>query len=119
MLVRNEPHLSRQTMMDHNWSQAEKKVARRAFDTALARENAALLAELKCRAEQASRPEDIWAIHDFLSQRRKEIDSKYDYRYSQLLSVFCRLYREKWLDENDLTGLREEKIAAIRRAASW
>lgn len=105
--------------MDQNWSQAEKKLPRRAFDTALAREYAALLAELKCRAEQASRPEDIWAIHDFLSQRRKEMDYKYDYRYSLLLSVFCRLYREKWLDGNDLAGLREEKIEAIRRAASW
>ena len=27
----------------------------------------------------------LWAIHDYLTEKRKEMDKKYDYRYSVLL----------------------------------
>ncbi|MGD0961993.1 MAG: hypothetical protein ABSB19_19460 [Methylomonas sp.] len=101
-----------------NWSQAEKKVAKRAFDAALAREYAALLQKLKDMSEKAEKPEDIWTIHDFLSRQRKAMDEKYDYRYSQLIFVFGRLIRENWIDEAQLEGLNEEKLKAIRYIAS-
>jgi len=52
-------------------------------------------------------------------QRRKEIDLKYDYRYSQLDLVFGRLLREKWIDEEDLRTLGEEKLEAIRTYAKF
>lgn len=105
-------------MGDFKWSDAEKKVARRAFDAALQREYAALLEKLKGWAANAENPEDIWAIHDYLAEQRKTIDGKYDYRYSQLIIVFGRLLREKWIGDKDLEGLGEEKLQAIRRIAS-
>ena len=40
-------------MTDFKWSDAEKKIARRAFDVALQRELAALLKQLKGRAAKA------------------------------------------------------------------
>lgn len=102
-------------MIDLKWSSAEKKVARRAFDTAVARECATLLADFKRRAAQVENLDDIWAIHRYLTQQRRELDAKYDYRYSQLIVVFARLLREKWLEDKDLEGLRADKLEAIHR----
>ncbi|MFO1379754.1 MAG: hypothetical protein U1F63_05235 [Chitinivorax sp.] len=97
-----------------NWSAAEKKIARQAFDRALNKERAAILAQLKQRASQAADTGDLWEIHDYLSDQRKQLDRKYDYRYSQLIWVFGQLLYEQWLEEGDLTGLAPEKLQAIR-----
>ena len=50
---------------------------------------------------------------------RREIDETFDYRYSQLPSVFAQLIREGHLDESRLAGLSEDKLADIRRILSW
>ncbi len=56
----------------------------------------------------------------YLTERRKEIDRKYDYRYSQLTQVFGRLLYEKRLrEEEDLRGLREDKLKSIRSFAKF
>lgn len=106
-------------MTDFKWSDAEKKIARRAFDVALQSELAALLKQLKGRAAKAEAPEDIWAIQDYLAEQRRSIDEKYDYRYSQLIVVFGRLLRERWLEDKDIEGLAEEKLQHIRHIASF
>ena len=106
-------------MIDFKWSEAEKKVARRAFNSALKRECAAVMEKLKSLAAKAERPDDIWAIHDYLTAQRKAIDGKYDYRYSQLIIVFGRLLRENWIEDKDLEGLGEEKLQSIRYIASF
>ena len=82
-------------MSDMKWSDSEKRVARRAFDAALQRELAAVIAEFKQRAAAAREPEDMWNVETYLTHMRKDIASKYDYRYSQLLVVFGRLLRER------------------------
>ena len=101
-------------MYEETWSRSEKAVARRAYDQAYDRELAALVNEVRRLAKQITEPGHIWALHDFLTQKRKEIDSKYDYRYSQLVFVFARLIRDGWLSEEELEGLGEEKRARIR-----
>ena len=106
-------------MRDFKWSNAEKKVARQAFDAALMKEYAAVLDRLKALAAKAELPEDIWAIHEYLSDQRRMIDAKYDYRYSQLIVVFGTLLREKWIDDEVLEGLGDEKLQAIRHIASF
>jgi hypothetical protein len=105
-------------MNDITWSESEKKVARRAFDAALHRECAAIMERLKDLAAKAESPKDIWAIQEYLTEQRRAIDEKYDYRYSQLIFVFGRLLGEKWLKEEDIAGLREEKIRSIRSIVS-
>ncbi|PYV62736.1 MAG: hypothetical protein DMG95_08770 [Acidobacteria bacterium] len=50
---------------------------------------------------------------------RKEIDRKYDYRYSQLTQVFGRLLYQNRLNEDELHGLREDKLKAIRSVANF
>lgn len=102
-----------------NWSPSEKKIARRAFDAALQREFATLMNRLKEMAVQLATSADTWDMHHFLSGRLRDIERKYDYRYSQLIVVFGRLLRESWIDEKDIEGLAAEKIEAIRRIASF
>jgi hypothetical protein len=58
-------------------------------------------------------------LEHYLTQRRKEIDRKYDYRYSQLTQVFGRLLYEKRLREGELLGLREDKLKRIRSLAEF
>ena len=103
-------------MSAETWSRKEKAVARRAFDLALERECEALMVEVRTRAAALKVPDDVWSLHDFLSQRRRDIDRKYDYRYSVLHIVFVQLIGEGWLTFDDLDGLHDDKIAALRRS---
>jgi len=101
-----------------DWSASEKKIARRVFDAALDRELAEVMAEFKDKAARAETPEDIWAVKRYLERVQRDIDSKYDYRYSQLPFVFGRLLREKRIKEEELAGIAEDKLDYIRRLAS-
>jgi hypothetical protein len=94
-------------MMFHDlkWSPSEKKIARRAFDTALESALAKVMADFKRKANAATTPSEMWEIEDYLRQQRREIDETFDYRYSQLPLVFARLIREGHLDESRLAGL--------------
>jgi len=103
---------------DLRWTDAEKKLARRVFDAALASELAEVMADFKGRAAAAAQPDDLWAIEAFLRSSRRDIDEKYDYRYSVLLVLFARLLREGRIQETQLAGLSEEKLSDVRRMAS-
>ena len=104
-------------MRDLTWSDGEKKLARRVFESALQAELAEVVADFKTRAAAAKAPDDIWELEGYLRDKRLGIDRKYDYRYSQLLSVFAHLVRERRVHEAQLAGLSEEKLSAIRRMA--
>lgn len=91
-----------------------EKIARRAFDSALERERTALLAEFKQKAAKANDFDDLWDIHEYLTERQRALEHKYDYRYSQLIFVLGILLREKRVTEDELAGLAEDKLAAIR-----
>ena len=101
-------------MSDLKWSLSEKNVARRAFDAALEEALSKVMAEFKLRANAATTPSDMWEIEAYLREQRREIDETFDYRYSQLPSVFARLIHEGHLDENRLAGLSEDKREIIR-----
>jgi hypothetical protein len=62
---------------------------------------------------------DLRDLEHYLTQRRKEIDRKYDYRYSQLTQVFGKLLYDVRLGEEDLRGLREDKLRSIRSFAKF
>src|SRR6266567_8459846 len=101
------------------WSRSEKAIARTAFDAALGRELHELIQQAKKMASQIQQSSDLWDLEHYLTQRRKEIDCKYDYRYSQLTQVFGRLLYEKRLREEELRGLREDKLKSIRSFAKF
>jgi hypothetical protein len=118
----NSPSVSQHRYPQQNepaWSKSEKAIAHKAFDAALERELQEVIQEAKQKAGQIKEPADLWDLEHYLTERRKEIDRKYDYRYSQLDLVFGRLLREKWINEEDLRGLGEDKMQAIRSYAKF
>ena len=105
-------------MYELKWSHAEKKVARRAFDLALGNELENLVLEAKDRAAKIDQPSELWALEGWLTERRREIDRRYDYRYSILPLVFAHLLRDGRLTEDDLHGLGLEKLDLIRKVSA-
>jgi hypothetical protein len=101
------------------WSRSEKAIARTAFDAALKRELQEVIQETKQMASQINEPADLWDLEHYLTRRRKEIDRKYEYKYSQLTHVFGRLLHERRLCEEELRGLREDKLKSIRSFAKF
>jgi photoprotection regulator FRP-like protein len=101
------------------WSKSEKALARKAFDAALKQELQEVMREAKQMATQVKEPADLWDLEHYLTQRRKEIDRKYDFRGSRLVDVFGRLLYEGRLREEDLRGLREDKLKPIRSFAKF
>jgi len=98
-----------------SWTATEKKIARAAFDLAASRELASVRHEVESVLAESRDVHAVWRVHEYLSDKRLEIDAKYDYRYSVLVSVFARLVQEGWLSEGDLRGLAAEKLEAISR----
>jgi hypothetical protein len=105
-------------MYELKWSHAEKTVARRAFDLALGRELEAIILETKKRAAKIAETAQLWDLGNWLTERRQEIDKRYDYRYSVLPLVFAQLLRDGRLTEDDLHALGQEKLDVIRRAST-
>ena len=101
------------------WSKSEKAIARTAFDAALKRELREVILEAKKMANEIKEPADAWDLEHYLTERRKEINRKYDYRYSQLTHVFGRLLSEGRVSEEELRGLGEDKLKPIRSLAKY
>jgi hypothetical protein len=69
-----------------------------------------VIQEAKKMASQIQHSSDLWVLEHYLTQRRKEIDRKYDYHYSRLTDVFGKLLHENRLSEDELHGLGEDKL---------
>jgi hypothetical protein len=105
-------------MHDLKWSPSEKAIARRAFDQAFEREFETIIRNVKKKASRLEQPSDLWGLEHYLTARRKEIDSKYDYRYSVLPMDLARLIREGLLNEQELHGLAVDKLGYIHALSS-
>jgi hypothetical protein len=99
------------------WSRSERIIARTVFDAALQRELLEVMQETKQRANQINTPADLWALERYLAEQRKDIDRKYDFRSSRLTRVFGRLLSDRRVSQEELRGLHEDKLEAIRSCA--
>ncbi len=107
------------TPMEHLiWSPSEKRLARKLFDNALQRELADLVMDFRKRAEAVQTPDEMWKLRRFLEQTEREVEEKYDYRYSQMLFVFGRLVREGRISISQLQELSAEKLSYFRKIVS-
>ncbi len=97
--------------------EGHRAIARKAFDRALGRELEAVILETKSKAAKIQEPSGLWKLERYLTQRRQEIDRKYDYRYSVLPLVLANLLTGGRVSENELHGLGEDKLDYIHRAA--
>lgn len=105
-------------MFDMKWSQAEKAIARKAFELALGKEIEATIHEAKRRMALVEEPSELWELESWLTKHRLDIDRRYDYRYSKLPIVFAHLIRDEHLRIEDLDGLGIEKLELIRRGST-
>jgi Photoprotection regulator fluorescence recovery protein len=99
------------------WSRSEKALARKVFDAALGRELHEVIQAAKKMANEIQKASDLWDLERYLTQRRKDIDHKYNFRSSRLTQVLGRLLSERRISEQELHGLREDKMKAIRSCA--
>ena len=102
---------------DVTWSRAEKAVARRAYDAALVRELQEVMEDASQRASRIRQPSDVGELEQYLTQCRKEIDRKYQFRASHLTQVLGELLHEKRISETELRGLHEDKLKSVRSFA--
>lgn len=100
-------------MNDIKWTNAEKKVAKEAFDMAYQRECKKIINDIK--KYKLEQPEDIWSLSEMLKKKEKEIDQIYDYRYSQLVMVFGILIKRGFLSIKELEGLSDDKVVRIKK----
>ena len=105
------------TMRNLKWSSTEKAIARKAFERALQQELDTVIQSTKQMAAKIRQASELWELERYLTQRRKEIDRKYEYKYSVLLPIFGELVREGRLDAKDFQGLAVDKLAYIHREA--
>src|ERR1700756_4356173 len=101
------------------WSRPEKTVARAAFDAALKRELQEIMEEAKQMANQINEPADLWDLEHYLTQRRKEIDRTSETKHWKLTHAFGELLPEQRLCEEEVLGLREDKLKLIRSFATF
>lgn len=100
------------------WSRSERTIARKVFDAALNHELQEVMQEAKRMASQIKEPADVWGLERFLTQRRKDIDRKYEFRSSRLTRVLGMLLSEHRIREEELRRLHEDKVKAIRTCAA-
>ncbi|MCD6211937.1 MAG: hypothetical protein J7J02_03040 [Sulfurovum sp.] len=100
-------------MRGESWSKSQKKHARELFDLALEREYKELIEEIN--TTKITSRDEVWELRDRLNQKAKEMDRRYDYRYSQLIFVFADLLREGYLSLEELNVLGEEKLDDIKK----
>ena len=81
-------------MRDLTWSHAKKVIAREAFRRALGREFREVIAKTKEMAKNIEQPADLCELEGYLTDSRKDVDRRYDYRYSVLPLVFGNLVRQ-------------------------
>ena len=89
----NSPSATQQSYPNQNdpiWSKSEKALARKAFDAALGRELHEVIQEAMKMASQIQQSSDLWDLEHYLTERRKEINRKYDFRGSRLVDVLGR-----------------------------
>ena len=88
------------------------------FDQALNAELEELIRQAKEMAAVVDEASQLWDFERWLTQRRLEIERKYDYRYSVLPYVFATLIKQDRISKNDLDGLDLGKIEIILGIAS-
>src|SRR5215467_14087483 len=96
------------------WSRSERAIARKVFDAALNRELHQIVRETKQRANRIKEPADVWELEHYLTRRRKDIDSRYEFRSSRLTRTLGMLLCEQRISEEELKPFSEDKRLAIR-----
>jgi hypothetical protein len=74
----------------------------------------ATIQEAKQMAERIEQADELWELESHLRQRRKEIDVRYEFKYSTVLLVLSELVRERRISLDELHNLSEDKLQCLR-----
>ncbi|MEA3419360.1 MAG: hypothetical protein U9Q90_08170 [Campylobacterota bacterium] len=99
--------------MEEKWTKSQKKHAGELFDLALKREYDELIETINDTKVETR--DDVWELYEMLGKKRKELNGKYDYRYSQLIFVFAQLVRGGYLSLEELEPIGKEKQESIEK----
>jgi len=97
--------------MSHDWTPAEKNLARNLFDRAMSKAGADYLA--RHQQQNFATLEELWAYEQKIRHWRKEFSSIFQFTYSRLEFSFAVSLQRGWLQENQLNGLRDDRIQRI------
>lgn len=97
------------------WSNSDKKIARRAYEAGRQAVLAKTLARFKAEAAAAESVDEMWDIVARMRERGKDLEHMLDSRYSMRNLVLARLVAEGHLDEHELEGLSADRLEMIRR----
>jgi photoprotection regulator FRP-like protein len=71
----------------------------------------------KQMANQIKEPAGVWELERYLTQRRKDIDRKYEFRSSRLTQVFGMLWYERRITKEELAAYNRNSTKKIRSCA--
>jgi hypothetical protein len=106
-------------MKEETWSGAEKKWARKIFGELLQKECDLIINVTRELTNKATSQNDLIEINRYLTKSLKEINRKYDYRYSQLITLFGETLAEGMISESDLKVFSTDKVEHIRSIANF
>jgi hypothetical protein len=70
-------------------------------------------------AAEIKGPSELWELEKYLTERRKDINRRYEFRESKLSLVFGTLLHEGRITEEQLRGLGEDKLKKVRSHADF
>ena len=97
--------------MSHDWTPAEKNLARSLFDRAVSKATAEYLA--LHQQQKFTTIEELWAYELKIRYWRKEFSSIFQFTYSRLELSFAVSLQRGWLQQSQLNGLRDDRIQRI------
>ena len=95
------------------WSDQDKQLIQKILQKAYTRETEALIQEITQKVTLITDINDVWALHDYLSTKRYDIDGKYDDRDSTPIFALAQLIKQGWLSIDELAELSSDKRAKI------
>ena len=98
-----------------NWTKAEKELARELFQTIRKREFEKLTLDIQNKSSIIENENDIWNLREFLNEKEKEMDSKYDFRYSVLIDQFIFFINDSLLSLDEISSFSKEKKDKITK----
>lgn len=103
--------------MSDTWSPREKKAARAIYNLVMDRAEADFLA--RHRAKEINSPGELWEYEGELREERKDFQMIFQYTYPSLDLSFGIAMRRGWITEDEMQGLREERINRIKAISTF
>jgi hypothetical protein len=104
-------------MSQQGWTNPEKEIARNLYAKVVLEEYDEIIKDFKRRAQKVKTRDEFWEMENYIKEVHRDLEARFDPRYSQILFVFGSLLRRGKISNEQLKGLSNEKINEIHRIA--